>query len=225
MSANVAYFGGIVTEGLVICLDSVKRDSYPGTGTVWNSIARGNQITGNLLNGAFYSRDSGSMQFDGVDDYVNLSSAVTVTSNFTVTLFTNIKAVTGGNILAFYNSASPFNGWGIGFSQPVLGKLYFWDGSSWKDPSITVVDSSWKQIGVVVNSAFLISFYINGLFVNSIQGSTISTFSGNKTLAARNDGAGPMNGNISNLQIYNRALSAQEILQNYNALKGRFGLT
>ena len=41
MSANVAYFGGIVTDGLVLCMDAGKRDSYPGFGTTWRSVARG----------------------------------------------------------------------------------------------------------------------------------------------------------------------------------------
>jgi hypothetical protein len=224
MAGRIAYYGGIVTNGLVLDLDAAKKDSYPGTGTAWNDIS-GNRNNGTLTNGPTFNSDNGgSIVFDGVDDYVNLGVFQTLINNFTINLWCRITKTTGGNILGFYNINSPFNGWGLGFSQNPLdgGKLNFWDGTSWKNSNIDVTDSVLRNITVVINNTTLLSFYINGVFSTSIQGDTISTFTGNKAIGARNDGLGTMGGSINTITIYNRALSASEVLQNYNALKSRY---
>ena len=223
MAGRIAYYGNIVKDGLVLDLDAAKKDSYPGTGTAWNDIS-GNGNNGTLTNGpTFNSGNGGSVVFDGTNDYINLGTFQTLVNNFTLTLWCRITAVAGANILGFYNPSSPFNGWGLGYAQNGPG-LNFWDGSAWRAPNITVTDSTWRQITVVISSTYLLSFYINGIFSTSIQGSTIPAFTGNKAIGARNDAAGPMTGNISQFLIYNRALTSTEITQNYNALKGRFGL-
>jgi hypothetical protein len=185
-----------------------------------------NIITGSLINGSTFSSSSyGTIVFDGSNDYINIGSSITLTNSFSICMFCRVNAVTGGNILGFYG-VSPFIGWGLGFGQtPLSGpQINFWDGNTWKNPEINIVDGRMKHICVVISDTYLLSFYINGAFVNSVQGAAISVYSGTKAISARSDGAGPMNGAISNVRLYNRMLSPSEILQNYNALKGRFGL-
>jgi hypothetical protein len=224
MSFN--YSPKIVTNGLVLCLDAANTKSYVSGSTVWTDLSRSG-INGTLTNGpTFSSANGGTIVFDGVDDYVNLGSFQSLINNFTLTTWCKITSTTGANILGFYNTSSPYNGWGVGYSQnPLNGsKLNFWDGSSWINSNITIADSIWRQICIVVSSTYLVSFYINGIFSTSIQAATISSFSGTKAIGARNDGVGSTSGNIAQTQIYNRALSAAEVLQNYNATKGRYGL-
>ena len=224
MAGRVAYYGNIVKNGLILDMDAAKRDSYPGTGTTWNDIS-GFQYNGTLTNGpTFNSSNGGSIVFDGVDDYVNLGSFQSLINNFTLTTWCKITSTTGANILGFYNTSSPYNGWGVGYSQnPLNGsKLNFWDGSSWINSTVTIADSIWRQICIVVSSTYLVSFYINGIFSTSIQAATISSFTGTKAIGARNDGVGSTSGNIAQTTIYNRALSSAEVLQNYNATKGRY---
>jgi hypothetical protein len=227
MATNYNYFGGIVTDGLVLDLDAAKVASYPGTGTTWYDIS-GNNNNGTLTNGPTFSGigKQASIVFDGVDDYVNLGVFQTLINNFTINLWCRITKTTAGNILGFYNINPPFNGWGLGFSQNPLdgGKLNFWDGTSWKNSNIDVTDSVLRNITVVINNTTLLSFYINGVFSTSIQGDTIPTFTGNKAIGARNDGLGAMGGSINTITIYNRALSADEVSQNFNALRGRYGI-
>ena len=225
MSFN--YSPRIITEGLVLYLDAANTRSYPTTGTIWSDLSRNNN-NGTLINGpTFNSSNGGSIVFDGVNDYVNVGNSVSLTNSFTINIWCRINSTSGGNILGFYNSVSPFNGWGLGFSQsPFLGsQLNFWDGNGWQNPNIVVVDSNWKNISVVISSVYLLSFYINGSFITSIQASTISSYNGIKAIGSRSDGLGRMLGNIAQVSIYNRVLSAQEVLQNYNATKSRFGLT
>ena len=224
MSFN--YSPKIVTNGLVLCLDAANTKSYVSGSTIWTDLSRSG-INGTLTNGpTFNSSNGGSIVFDGVDDYVNLGSFQSLINNFTLTTWCKITSTTGANILGFYNTSSPYNGWGVGYSQnPLNGsKLNFWDGSSWINSNITIADSIWRQICIVVSSTYLVSFYINGVFSTSIQATTISSFSGTKAIGARNDGVGSTSGNIAQTQIYNRALSSTEIKQNYNATKGRYGL-
>jgi hypothetical protein len=226
MAGRIAYYGGIVTNGLVLALDAAKRDSYPGTGTTWNDIS-GNRNNGTLTNGpTFNSADGGSIVFDGVDDRVNLTSSPNLTNNFSISIWTRITTSTPGHMFGFYVSSSPFNGWALACSfNPVnSGTLNFWDGTAWRNSGINISDSLLRYITVTINNTDLISFYINGVFNISVQGSNIPLYVGNKTIGSRSDGLTPLKGNIYNTQLYNRVLSSTEILQNFNATKGRYGL-
>jgi len=226
MAGRIAYYGGIVTNGLVLALDAAKRDSYPGSGTTWNDIS-GNGNNGTLTNGpTFNSADGGSIVFDGVNDRVNLTSSPNLTNNFSISIWTRITTTTPGHMFGFYVSSSPFNGWALACSfNPVnSGTLNFWDGTAWRNSGINISDSLLRYITVTINNTNLISFYINGVFNISVQGSNIPLYVGNKTIGSRSDGLTPLKGNIYNTQLYNRDLSATEILQNYNATKGRYGL-
>jgi len=226
MAGRIAYYGGIVTNGLILALDAAKRDSYPGTGTTWNDIS-GNRNNGTLTNGpTFNSADGGSIVFDGVDDRVNLTSSPNLTNNFSISIWTRITTSTPGHMFGFYVSSSPFNGWALACSfNPVnSGTLNFWDGTAWRNSGINISDSLLRYITVTINNTDLISFYINGVFNISVQGSNIPLYVGNKTIGSRSDGLTPLKGNIYNTQLYNRVLSSTEILQNFNATKGRYGL-
>jgi hypothetical protein len=76
MAGRIAYYGGIVTNGLVLALDAAKKDSYPGSGTLWRDIS-GNGNNGTLTNGpTFNSGNGGSIVFDGVNDYVQYETSL-----------------------------------------------------------------------------------------------------------------------------------------------------
>ena len=85
MAGRIAYYGGIVKDGLILDLDAAKRDSYPSSGTVWNDIS-GFQNNGTLINGpTFNSSNGGSIVFDGVDDYVQCAGSFPLTSATIIT--------------------------------------------------------------------------------------------------------------------------------------------
>jgi hypothetical protein len=238
MAGRVAYYGGIVKDGLVLNLDAAKRDSYPGTGTTWRDIS-GTTVTGSLVNGPTFNSDNGgSIVFDGVDDYatgfgdtstfsfIQNTGIFTISAWIRLTDFANSRYILGNN-----NGTGGAKGLFIGYettnqrftfslTNGATSFLVFRRNSLITNSNYTYV----TYTGNGVNS----TLYKDGVFViTSNNYGTLST--GNSTNEL---GVGRVNnlsntywqGNISVVQIYNRALTAQEVLQNYNATKGRYGL-
>ena len=69
MSGRIAYYGGIIKEGLVLNLDAAKQASYPKSGTDWYDLS-GNTYNATLINGTLFTKDNGgALVFNGIDDY------------------------------------------------------------------------------------------------------------------------------------------------------------
>lgn len=216
-----AYSPLIVTDGLVMYLDAGNTKSYPGSGTTWTDISR-NGNNGTLTNGpTFNSGNNGSIVFDGVDDYVNINSFANILSNtaYTKTAWFYINSYQY-NIISGGDSAQH------AFWLAGTNKLHAGHNGSWS----TVVSTTSLALNIWYFGA--VSFdTTNGwkLYINGTQESTNSnttTFSGTGgvLIGAYNLGANLFNGRIALAQIYNKTLTASEVLQNYNATKTRFGL-
>jgi len=225
-------------NGLVLCLDAGNTKSYPGSGTTWTDLS-GNGNTGTLMNGPTYSSvNGGSIVFDGVDDYgyIDYSSSLAPTS-----------AISGGGWIYYSNwSTSQGNifsklqsgGYALQHSSTTpqvyflvrLGGVYR---TSAFDKSL--MNSGWNHIFGTFDGRY-IRMYLNGNAVGTPydHGSVAAIeYAVNNNLAIGIDAAAGSsnsvegnltNATISNLQIYNRALTASEIQQNFNALRGRFGV-
>jgi hypothetical protein len=241
-STGYRYFSrkeNIVEDGLVLNLDAADTLSYPGSGIIWKDVS-GNGNDGTLVNGVGYSGDNfGSLSFDGVNDYVTLGqspSGISFSSGSTILIWVKVLSDTSG---LFSNNT-------------VLSK--WWDGSirgfnfvvestdfsvAWR-PQNTETDLSisytsgtsfinqWISV-VMTNSSSQSNLYLNGNLVSSLD--TISdSFIRNNNADLRvgrythTSLNGYSNSQTAQVSIYNRALTATEIQQNYNALKGRYGL-
>ena len=231
MAGRISYLGGIVTQGLVLDLDAAKRDSYVGTGTAWNDIS-GNRNNGTLVNGpTFDSSNGGSIVFDGVNDYsigntpisLNLSQPVTINTWF---YFNNFFP---GNprIIECQDSNHSIQIIRDGSSNTISTKNNNFqtgnNGTTWFTPTTGV----WYNVTCVwIPSSSTTILYSNGVSQTGTFFSNIAAGNQpNKTvLGVRSDFQSTtwLNGRISVVQIYNRALSASEILQNYNATKTRY---
>jgi len=233
MAGRIAYYGNIVKNGLVFDLDVAKRDSYPGSGTVWRDVS-GFQNNGTLTNGpTFDSNNGGSIVFDGTNDYVDLP----YNSNYNFTTISSLTWIktpiqyTGGyrNVISkqsqdvfdrdfnFY-IASPL-------SNGVISQLHFSTArlttyNGFINTSLSL--NSWYQVGFSVGNGFL-NYILNGQIIQS----TVTTGNFNAS-SSYNINIGRADnfflGNMSNVLLYNRILSSTEVLQNYNATKGRYGL-
>lgn len=238
--AGKQYVGSIVTNGLVLNLDAGNMLSYAGTGTTWTDLSvNGNHAT--LVNGVGYSSvNGGSMVFDGVNDYAVTTNNIGLISNQSrsIDVWFKLNNSTSRHVLCSWGSYSGNSFFNLEVNQ-LLGigtNFPFFAGFN-NDSYVaqTIPVGEWTNItltynGGSINSSNGINFYINGilkssLFPNWSANTSLNTtnsklYIGYEGAASRN----PMNGNISNAKIYNKALSESEVLQNFNATKSRFGL-
>ena len=236
----------IITDGLVLYLDAANAKSYPGSGTTWSDLS-GNGNNGTLINGPTF--DSGSIQFDGVDDYtiINGNPDVDGVNNFTVYAWFNKN--TGGSIFSKRASCpdagvSPGNNRSIQLSVNVGGDLSFIYpiGTGGSGPAgrtaISVVEAGiisnneWTFVAVTFDSSNVI-LYKNGQEVHRETPTVSSILKSDQFLrigtswnycGGDNSPSSLFNGDISVIVFYNKTLTSQEVLQNYNATKGRYGL-
>jgi hypothetical protein len=225
-------FGGpdIVTDGLVLHLDAANRKSYPGSGTSWNDLS-GNGNTGTLTGGVGYnSANGGYLTFDGTNDYVNVphSDSLNITGN-TTTFGGWIYSNTSTKYQLFVvKSTGASRQYGMFLSQEGLFKMYIILNGVVVEGNVTLsspwTSFAWNYILLVYNGS-TIKIYINGSEVYSASAAGNILGSTNPVRIGWDPGQGfALVGSISQVSIYNRALTAQEIQQNYNALKGRYGL-
>ena len=222
----------LVTSSLMLHLDASNATSYPGTGVTWTDIS-GNGKVVTLTNGPTYSATNGGyITFDGSNDY-----AITTTSLYNPTTFPNESVfvwwypTAAGNIISELGQATPNTGWhdsNIEISTGGLISFSIWHGSlTNKVTSSAKSFNTWYNLGFVYSGTTLTA-YINGASIgtttftrqtNSVLYYTIGSIDGT------NMGTGAYAaGNCGAFYNYNKALTSDEVLQNYNATKSRYGL-
>ena len=228
----------VVTHGLVLSLDAGDRNSYVSGSTTWFDLAGTNN--GTLTNGPTFNTGSGgSIVFDGTNDYVK-STSVNGTGIMNPTLYGEVISVniwiqsTSTQASQYVITTGAYTGTVTGFVF-IINDVDF-SGNDFigirTSTKAYVYSSNFVSINEWVNVCFTTDgtnmyVYKNGILIETILGGSNSGVSNNAGLQI----SGPNNtsgflfiGSVSNTQIYNRALSASEVQQNYNALKGRFGL-
>jgi len=235
------YYGPqIVRNGLVLALDAADRNSYRGSGTTWTDLS-GNGYNGTLTNSPTFSNSNGgSIIFDGTNDYTSTSLDLSWNNANSVSISMWIKT---GNL----SQSKGFLGTGNFEWQFRQGQyagansdlvFVYWDNSGGHTngsiPSMSGFfdDTNWKHLTMTWNNSnSTILFYKNGtqIFSQVYGNPSANRVSSELMQIGGNvyswDGVGAYwNGSFSNIQTYNRTLSATEVLQNYNATKTRFGL-
>lgn len=218
----------IVTDGLVLCLDAGNSKSYPGSGTVWTDLSRnGNNAT--LTNGPTFSSNSGgAIIFAGDNDYalITTNAGLNFTNNLSLSSWFNISVLPGATEIAFIRKNDQ---WQIGLSNSSTIRCLIqtsgingWTGDN--DVAYTFATNTWYNMAMTYNGANML-IYVNGVLVkNAVVTGTISATNNDVNIGRVSHIPTYLNGSISNCQIYNTALTQNQILQNYNATKGRFKL-
>jgi hypothetical protein len=217
----------IVSDGLVLYLDAGSPNSYrTDFGTTWKDMSGFNN-SGSLINGPTYSSaNGGSIVFDGVDDCVSVTeigqlTRFSIESWFRPTAYPfNYAAV----IASVYPGTNATVNFKIGYEAGtgMVGGTFI--GNWFYTPSVPTTLNTWQQIIFTYDGSGL-AIYSNGVSggSNAFTG-TPNSGGGGIRIGRRWDLADYFTGNIAITRVYNRALSASEILQNYNAQKSRFGL-
>ena len=225
----------IVTSDLLLCYDSADKKSYPGSGNTWLDRS-GNSNSGTLTGGPVYSdANYGTLTFDGVDDSVLITCPQVVgKSTITVEMFTtwlslnNRMFVSSGTVTGTYYSVwtSSFNfGYNTGTGN-IIGI------PSTTTTALQLVGKPHLYTFVMNSSGNLTSnkIYVDGVSVGSLSvvlgsDATCPAFSSNWRLLNFVTSGTAANHAIGSFRIYGRELSVDEIQQNYNAAKSRFGIT
>jgi hypothetical protein len=223
----------IVTSGLVLNLDAANLGSYSGGGTIWIDISGNN--TGTLTNGPTYSRTAGgSIAFDGVDDFVNCGTGLALSGSWTISGFVRSSVSSATQVIIQRSGSAPSypQNYGIFILSTNNKFACGTDADSYKrvESTTTMATNTWYYVTGLYNATTkILSIYVNGIFEGSstaLVGNPTTTGEQYITLGA-GDGlaiANRLTGNIPQVSIYNRALSASEIQQNFNANRGRFGI-
>lgn len=240
----------IVTDGLVLCLDAANIKSYPGVRSnpiirTWYDVTKGDVWLDTDCNG-IYSEDpettgfSGFL-FDGIGDYFEQFEGFGVANSDTTT---NI----GGDVTAetwFKISALPASGYVRLFGRGQTNRLY----ALWYSPTTFLYQriqsgvstmnceytstpelNKWYHMMGTSSGTSDHKLYLNGIQVQTDATSvSVPTVAGNVkyrigVFGGFGSGSNYHNGYIANVKLYNRALSAEEVLQNFNAHRGRFGI-
>jgi len=238
MSVNkLGFWGavqGIIQSGLVLHLDAGDPASYPGSGSAWNDLSPSNN-DGTLVNGVgFNSGVGGHLTFDGTNDYVELAQSSTTMALDYITISAWVKAnastkgwVISGGFDGTTGSVCFHLNVGGNASALILDGLAYYDGA-WKNSDIATDirgDGNWHFVTGTFNGTQLI-YYLDGVSNSSttITADTLPKNSLKPRIGNYVTDAEYFGGSISQVHIYNRALSAAEVLANYNATKSRFGL-
>jgi hypothetical protein len=238
MAANLG--PRIVKSGLLLELDAADINSYVGSGTSWKDLS-GNGYNGTLTNGPTFSgTNGGNIVFNGVNQYVDVAntSALDFTNTSgTISVWCKYSTVNSGGAYMLSKTMDATGGWGVTIANTGVPYFEIKNNASgatacYRFANKAYNDGTWHNIvsvfttstTVVANNT--INMYVDGTLSNAAL-NQILVYGGNTAgtiqLSRRTLGD-YYNGNISNVQIYNRALTAAEVLQNYNAVKARFGV-
>jgi len=219
---------------LVLELDASDLNSYPGSGTAWGDVS-GNNNSGSLIATPTYS--NGNFAFNGTSQYAILGTPSTINNLATPTVsawvkFNAVDAVASAITIYEKGYDGTFEGFSLRIVNPnvLQASTYILSGNQTfgaTAPIATVIGVWYNVVGQYTGTAW--NLYVNGTLSNSSttatgpQASTAPISIGAASISGTYQRF--LNGNIANIQVYNRALSATEIKQNYNSLKSRFGLT
>lgn len=226
-----------VRTGLLVYLDAGNFKSYPRIGTTWSDRS-GNNNTATLVNGPTFITSNitsvaGSLVFDGTNDYANFSSRLLTSAATDVSCFMWVYPRSDGTLLSVIGQSAIETGYhhsSIEVGSAGGLRMGLWNGSSVSTVSSTVTFNAWNNIGFTYSGTTLTG-YKNGASVGT------ATFTWSKppdiffgimaidsTLAGILSPAAYGDGYVGGFFVYNKALTAAEVLQNHDAFRSRYGI-
>ena len=224
----------IITSGCVLSLDAADKLSYKGSGTTWKDLS-GNNNTGTLTNGpSFSGTNSGCIVFDGTDDYVNCGNSASLNPSNGISISVWVKftsTINNTRQMLVEKHTSPGSGWWFAGQNNKIVWLIV--GTSGGEKMIDLTNNTsiisgtiYNIVGTYDGTGSTLKLYVNGRDDGGTitgGGSGLSSSSNSLIIGKQHNwGNGPSSITIFNTSIYNRSLSATEILNNYNATKSRF---
>tara|TARA_B100001093_G_scaffold503350_1_gene557606 strand:+ start:3257 stop:3967 length:711 start_codon:yes stop_codon:yes gene_type:complete len=235
---STRYNPSIVRDGLAFYLDAANTKSYPGSGTTWTDISgRGNN--GTLTNGPTFSSDNlGNIAFDGSNDYVNASAVLSAgQQKYTLSAWWNLTNIGSGSgqsqvVMEQNSSAATTHRRACILLNSQSQKWGFNGQNNDKHSEVPLQIGQWVNGVVTIDTtggSSGLKLYENGsLYFTGTTDAGISNLNvGTHAFAIGHKvstGTEHFQGKISCVSVYRRVLTALEVKQNYDALRGRFGI-
>ena len=225
----VGYNPKVVTDGLVLALDAGNTKSYPGSGTAWSDMS-GNGDNATLINAPTYSSDDGGyLDFNGTNEYATLPELSLAGNEITFTVWN--YGITAQNSSIIYLEDSN-NRRLLNIHLPWSdGNVYFDKGSDavnfdriYKNASNSEYQG-WHHWAFTANaSTGSMKIYLDSVLWHSDTGKTrtFNDATGTHRRIGLVNSADYHRGYVSSIMLYTKELTAAEVLQNYNANKGRY---
>ena len=216
----------IVTDGLVFYVDAGNSKSYPGNGGTWSDLVGDNDGSFNNMDDVnnpsnnYDSGNSGSLVFDGSNEFCVIQETpilqTSTSGQFTAAAWFKYDTATVSYPQIFWNRRTV-----IGVNSLDNDVIYSYVGTGFFNSTTNAIAGNIYHATVTYDNGSL-KIYVNGSLQNSTTVTLESQLGYNPCIGASNSSTNYYNGNIFTVHQYNPALSADEILQNYNALKNRF---
>jgi hypothetical protein len=219
----------VVDANLKIWFDAGQTTSYPSTGTTWTDLS-GNGINATLTNSPVYSGtpNGGDLRFNG-----STQSGTTSSPNISISGYTIIcwiySAANQNSFTGIFLHRSGLNAYGIGcsYGTPVTNQLgYTWasDATTYNyNSGLIIPNNRWSMVAISANLSSA-TLYLNTS--SATRSHTEPSFTLGAVSIANDTSSGGrfFNGRVSTAMYYNRALTTDEIQQNFNALRRRYNI-
>lgn len=222
--------GNIIKDGLVLWLDAANPKSYPPPydGTAWSDLSGVNN-NATLGNGSSYvTNNFGSISFDGADDIVTIPNIPFGTNPWTINIWFETDNLQSQNdTLIAVSASAATNNWQLSYDNPQTLRFFYKGGLASDAFSLNYTFATGRTHNVCITKKTNndIIAYSNGQQTASVNYASNYNFTQSIRLGLNRGNVAYYNGRISVVQLYsNKSLSADEVLRNYNATRGRFGI-
>ena len=213
----------IVTSGNTLNLDAGLPSSYPKTGTVWYDLTNNPNNNGTLVNGVTYNSGSkGYLSFNGINRYISFTTPTNIpigNSNYTISVWFFINTISSNQGLVGWGNYGTTNQVNA-FKLTTTGLSNSW-GSNDLNVTTTITNGNWYNAVATFNGTTR-SIWVNGVLIGSDLPIGHNVPNANNLTIGLTDTTEYYNGIISEVQIFNRGLTSNEIVSNYNALLTRY---
>ena len=231
---GLAHHPNVVSDGLIFCADPANKRCYSGSGDTCTDLAGG--VTGSLENDTSLSSDwNGVFDFDGTDDYIDFGSPAALQNEVGTVIgwarWDSTSTSQGGLVAYLTNHSSLNNGWNLlNYGTQKIGWNFannsggyeWWTGSS----SYKFDQNEWVMVAMTfAGYGNPVNTYKNGILIHtdSTQAVVLTYVGATLIIGSTDTGSyGDWQGQIGPVYIYDRVLTADEVSQNYEALKPRF---
>ena len=218
------YTETLVTSGLLLRLDANSTNSYSGSGTTWYDLADTQQNMTLINNPNFVSGSISYFEFNGTNQWMTGTGVTIPSTAYTKSIWFWINTYTDNNLISGFDGVGGHFIFMAGLTKLSFGHSNQGVGFTFYKSIGSINLNTWYNATLTFNTIDGMKIYINGVLDSTHAMTTAHNGNGSANLGSYlNSGSNFLNGRISKVYTYNRSLTSDEVLRNYNVDKSTFG--